>query len=100
MPRLHHRFILNLWPSMVNAAKHKNKLIEEGLRNAWNKFSEGQDLKDDGKVKCALDLLVQREAITAKKQGRPAKTDTQDMRDELFGFLVAGHEVRARLESY
>ena len=85
---------------MIKAAKQKNKLIEEGLREAWDKLSEDQDLEGDGEAKCALDLLVHREAIVAKRQGRPAKVDTQKMKDELFGFLVAGHEVCARLDSY
>lgn len=47
---------------------------------------------NDDAVKCALDLILQREAQMAKKENRPAQWDTADIRDELFGFLVAGHD--------
>lgn len=65
-------------------------MIKEGLQQAWSKFSVSAD--NDDAVKCALDLVVQREAQMAKKEGRAPEWDTGAIRDELFGFLVAGHD--------
>ena len=93
IPRLHHRFVLKFWPSMINAAKHKNQLIKNGLNDAWKKFSAG--VENDDEVKSALDLIVHREALMAKKEGRSADIDTVAIKDELFGFLIAGHETTA-----
>jgi cytochrome P450 len=90
LPRLQHRWSLRLIPRFRKAVAHKDQLIKEGLQRAWQKFSVAAD--DDDAVKCALDLVVQREAQMAKKEGRAPEWDTADIRDELFGFLVAGHD--------
>jgi len=90
LPRFEHRWSLKLIPRFRKAAAHKDQLIKEGLQRAWQKFSVAAD--DDDAVKCALDLVVQREAQLAKKEGRAPQWDTPDIRDELFGFLVAGHD--------
>lgn len=81
---------VKLSSKLRNAVAHKDQLIEEYLQKAWDKFSIAAD--DDGAVKCALDLIVQREAQIAKKEGRAPKCDTGVIRDELFGFLIAGHD--------
>lgn len=65
-------------------------MIKDGLAQAWKKFSVAAD--NDDAVKCALDLVVQREAQMAKKEGRAPEWDTGAIRDELFGFLIAGHD--------
>ena len=90
VPRFQHRWSLRLIPRFRKAVAHKDQLIKESLQHAWQKFSVAAD--DDDAVKCALDLVVQREAQMAKKEGRAPEWDTADIRDELFGFLVAGHD--------
>lgn len=77
-------------PKYRKAVALKNKLIKERLDHAWKKFSVSAD--NDDAVKCAADLVVQREAQMARKEGRPAQWDTAEIRDELFGFLIAGHD--------
>lgn len=89
-PRLSHRWSMKLLPSLRNAAALKDKLIKEALQRASRKFSVAAD--DDDAVKCALDLIVQREAQMAKREGRAPEWDTAAIRDELFGFLIAGHD--------
>ncbi|KAK4548598.1 hypothetical protein LTR36_009508 [Oleoguttula mirabilis] len=92
IPRLHHGLALKLMPSLVSARKVKDQLLKRHLDAAWERL---QDNEKDDAVKSAMDLVVQREAIMAKKEGRAAQYDTQAVRDELFGFLVAGHETTA-----
>jgi cytochrome P450 len=89
-PRLQHSLALKFNSKLRKAVAEKDRLIKEGLQQAWNKFSVAAD--DDDAVKCALDLVVQREAQMAKKEGRAPEWDTGAIRDELFGFLIAGHD--------
>lgn len=89
-PRLQHSLTLMLTPSYRKAVALKDRIIKERLDHTWKKFSVSAD--NDDAVKCAADLVVQREAQMARKEGRPAQYDTVDIRDELFGFLVAGHD--------
>lgn len=90
MPRLHHRFALRFFPTLAKAVKQKNDLISRHVEESWKRvLSKGSD---GGHVGCALDLVLDREATLAKKEGRPAKYDTPVIQDELFGFLIAGHD--------
>ena len=89
-PRQHHSFALKFFPYLRSAVKHKEQLVKEQLDVGWKKFSEGSD--NDDQVMSAMDLIIQREVITAKKEGRPPQYDTRVIKDELFGYLVAGHD--------
>ena len=57
---LQHSLSLKLIPRLRKAVAYKNSMIKEGLQQAWSKFSVSAD--NDDAVKCALDLVVQREA--------------------------------------
>ncbi|KAM0722249.1 hypothetical protein Q7P37_001690 [Cladosporium fusiforme] len=89
-PRIQHSLALMVVPRYRKAVALKDRLIGESLDIAWKKFSVSAD--NDEAVKCAADLVVQREAQMARKERRPAQWDTAEVRDELFGFLVAGHD--------
>ncbi|KAI1387795.1 cytochrome P450 [Hypoxylon trugodes] len=90
VPRFSLSFALKFHPSLRKARAYKDRMIDERLKMAWEKFAEGAD-RDD-RVKCAVDLLVQREVQMANKEKRAIQYDTLAIRDELFGFLQAGHE--------
>ncbi|KAK3659996.1 hypothetical protein LTR56_000922 [Elasticomyces elasticus] len=90
VPRWHHWFALKTFPKLVAAGKSKDKMIKARLDAAWLKFSSNE--KSEGEVKGACDLLVQKEAALAHKDGRAPAYDTPVIQDELFGFLVGGHE--------
>lgn len=70
--------------------------MQERLDAAFDKFSKRPDA---GKAKCAIDLLVQRELMLAKKEQRPSSEKVEAIKDELFGFLLAGHDTTATSES-
>lgn len=89
-PRIHHRLALNFYPSLAKAGKAKDKLIAEQLDKAWAKFSGAASSDDD--VKCAVDLIVQREVQRAAKEGRAPDYSSYLVKDETFNILVAGHE--------
>ena len=90
IPRLAHWFALNLTPRYRAARSTRDWLLKNRLRTAWERFHESA--KTETRVKSAIDFIVQREVMLAKKEGRRPQYDTQDTRDELFGFLNAGHE--------
>ena len=98
IPRWHHWFALKFYPSLVSAGKHKDKLIQDRLDEAWKRFTRGS--KDDDQANCALDYLVQREVTIAKKENRPPQYDTPAIKDELFGFLIAGHDTTSTTISW
>lgn len=89
VPTLSLKFALAFKKSLISARKYTDKMINERLQSAWRKFS---GVEEKGTVKSATDLIVQREAQMARKEGRDIKIDTQVIRDELFGFYMAGQE--------
>jgi hypothetical protein len=89
-PKQHMKFALNYYPSLVTARKHTDQLMDEVLGSAWKKFYD-QD-NETNEVTCATELVVQREAVLAKKQNRSVMENSRAIRDELFGFYLAGHE--------
>lgn len=91
LPRLHYRLALKFFPSLRAAMKRKDKLIRERLEEAWNKFNGGPTMETE-QPRSATELIVQREVSIAKKENRPPQYNTPDIQDELFGFLIAGHE--------
>lgn len=97
VPRLHHWLALCLSPRLAAAVKQKNQLVTGQLRKAWSTFCDSSQSEEErsSKVKTALDLIVQKEAQMADREGRKANYDTLDIQDELFGFLFGGHETSA-----
>ena len=89
----HHDFALRFYPSLRNAVRVKENFITEKLNIAWGKSTRSDASEDD--IKCAADLVVEREVNLARREGRQPQYDSRTVRDELFGFLVAGHDTTA-----
>jgi hypothetical protein len=89
-PRVHHWLALTLSPKLIAAGRVKEQFSKNMLDQSWKRLNKEE--KHDNAVKCALDLILSREMTMAKNEGRPAQYDTRAIRDELFGFIMAGHE--------
>ncbi|KAJ8132968.1 hypothetical protein O1611_g656 [Lasiodiplodia mahajangana] len=76
--------------SLSSLIKMRNTYIEKELRNAVTRAERGDT--DASEVRSAVDLMVHRETILAAKEGRQPAFLSQTMRDEAFGFVVAGHD--------
>lgn len=63
-----HHWLIRQTPSYRAAKKHKDDLFDEHFRNARKDYSD--DLSDQKNVSSALENVIQREAIAAKKEGR------------------------------
>ncbi|USW51632.1 Putative cytochrome P450 [Septoria linicola] len=77
------------------AVKRKDKMIAEQLRAAYNKLIQlqAQDKLDLNKhFRSALDLIVAKEVQMASREGRAVDVTNQVIPDELFGFIIAGHD--------
>lgn len=88
--RYHHAFALRFYPYLRKAVRLKDRLIKIKLDQAWLRFGSNQAPADD--IRCATDLIVAKEVTLAKKQDRKAQYDSPFVRDELLGFLIAGHD--------
>lgn len=91
--RHHHWFALTFYPRLRRARKLVEQLMYDKLDAAWNKFSHPS--ASDADIKCAAELIVEREAKLAAKESRAPRYKTPVVRDELFGFIMAGHETTA-----
>lgn len=67
-PPLHHKLALKISPTLRRAVAQKDKIIEGELRKSWERFSF--DSESDQELRCALDLIMQREVEMANKEQR------------------------------
>lgn len=107
IPRMHLHFAFNLYPSLVAAHKVKEKMIQTEIKKAVDKFSsEKKDLDIENHknlgahMKSAVDIVIMRELQMARKEGRAPNPFGRAIQDELFGFLIAGHETTSTTLSW
>ncbi|KAF2719412.1 cytochrome P450 [Polychaeton citri CBS 116435] len=91
LPRLHYRFALKFYPKLSKAFKLKDALIAENTEAAAKRLTQ-QEKPSDDHIKCAVDLMVHRESKMAEKEGRAPQYHSPSISDELYGFVIAGHE--------
>ncbi|KAK4504608.1 hypothetical protein PRZ48_002569 [Zasmidium cellare] len=92
--RWHHWIAIKCFPYLRRAMGLRDQLIEAKLGQAWKTFSKAvvDQEEREAKVRCVVDLIVERESTMATKQGKAPGKDSQIMKDELAGFLNAGFE--------
>lgn len=94
-PRQVHWF-LRQTPVYHRATAYRSKLVQERLDDAKTRMLNRANTGDEfSGVTCATDHMVRRESQAAAKEGRPAVYDRPEAKDELFGFLIAGHDTTA-----
>ncbi|KAJ5462944.1 hypothetical protein N7475_007888 [Penicillium sp. IBT 31633x] len=84
-PRLYHA-INNLRPSVRHASQTLREYIESQITGAIPRLTQG------GGPECALDYVIGREIKAAQKAGREPILDDPRIRDEICGYLIAGHD--------
>ncbi|GAM83031.1 hypothetical protein ANO11243_010170 [Dothideomycetidae sp. 11243] len=73
------------------AKAHKDRLVQDRLNDAKARLLND----DEANIACATDHMVFREKKAAEKEGRDPQFDSPVVKDELLGFLIAGHETTA-----
>lgn len=86
LPRLHHD-ILRQMPYMRKARAVKEAFITSEIERRVALFQSGDTAK-----RSALDDVLQRELNAAKKEGQSPDLKSRAIYDELFGFLIGGHD--------
>ncbi|KAK8033517.1 cytochrome P450 [Apiospora marii] len=87
MPSLHWAYIMRK-PRVKRATKIKEAALEKEVTAAVSRLADHKG----GKVKSAVDHMVIREKALAEKEGRKPNYYSRVMMDEVFGFVVAGHD--------
>lgn len=84
-PRLYHR-LNKLRPSVRNAGRTLRGYIESRITIAAPKLARGHQPES------ALDYVIQREIKAAAKEERTPDLQDPRIRDEIYGYLIAGHD--------
>ncbi|KAF2207181.1 hypothetical protein CERZMDRAFT_102676 [Cercospora zeae-maydis SCOH1-5] len=94
-PKTAHWLAMNFLPSLRKARTVKDQMIKKQVREAYAKFSkleEAGELESNKHFRSALDLVVAREVQMANKEGRAFDATSEVLKDELFAFMIAGHD--------
>lgn len=108
-PRQVHWF-LRKTPGYRHASAYRSRLVQERLDDAKMRIlmsratatttTTGAGGDEFSGVTCATDHMVRREAQAAAKEDRRPHYDSREAKDELFGFLIAGHDTTATTLSW
>lgn len=91
LPGLTYFFYLNL-PRIRKAFKRKDFMLSEALKDSLDRVSMEEKHMNKAPVRSAMDFVLRREFLQARKEGRQPRLNDTVLKDELFGFLLAGHE--------
>ncbi|ORY68347.1 cytochrome P450 [Pseudomassariella vexata] len=86
-PKLSHKFKLLTDSSFRRNLARKDELITQEINKSLQRFESG-----DNTMFSAMDHMLQREREAAKKAGRKPDFHSRRIYDELFGYIVAGHD--------
>ncbi|KAM0327017.1 hypothetical protein ACHAQA_006140 [Verticillium albo-atrum] len=85
-PLLNAWFYRNVVPSMRNAMSVYKNMARREIGKSVERLHAGRP------DRCAMDQLLAREDILAKKEGRKPDYYSETIKDELLGYLIGGHE--------
>ncbi|KAL6408586.1 cytochrome P450 [Ilyonectria robusta] len=91
LPGLSYFFYLKL-PSIRRAFRRKDLMLSDALKDSLGRLGSEEKCVGKAPVRSAMDFVLRRELIQARKEGRQPRLDNTVLKDELFGFLLAGHE--------
>ncbi|GKT46906.1 cytochrome P450 monooxygenase TRI13 [Colletotrichum spaethianum] len=81
-----------LQPRQRKLKNMRAEFVREQTAHAIEKLHKDADEENESWVKSAVELIIQRERKFAKKEGRDPVYWSPVMKDELLGFIVAGHD--------
>ncbi|KLP09079.1 related to TRI13-cytochrome P450 [Fusarium fujikuroi] len=90
IPRWHY-WVISHFPYLKNAARVREEWTRREIDKAVEAISKnGSD--NEWATRSALEFMVLREAAAAKKANRPPRFHRRRIYDELFGYIIAGHD--------
>ncbi|KAF7538403.1 hypothetical protein G7054_g2972 [Neopestalotiopsis clavispora] len=91
-------WMAKLTPSYRRFTSLKNSFLSEQIQSAVRRLRKSENKSIE--VRCAVDHIVMREEAIAEKHNRPADFKNQDLIDEIFGNLIAGHDTSSSALSW
>jgi len=95
-PKLYHMYN-NLFSSTRKALALKEKFLRTQITRAAKRFG---DVSSTSEIRTALESMIQREIASAKKAGRAPHIQSKRIKDELYGYIFAGHDTSHTVVSY
>ncbi|KAI6371346.1 hypothetical protein MCOR25_003954 [Pyricularia grisea] len=89
-PRLAHAFNYLTKPRLRRNLAKRDQMVFDEVRKALKRIESGEST-----TASALEHLLRREMESAKKAGREPNFFSPTIRDEAWGYIVAGHETTA-----
>ncbi|TGJ83827.1 hypothetical protein E0Z10_g4971 [Xylaria hypoxylon] len=86
-PRLSHRFQMWKSPTLAKSVARKDEFLRDEINKAVVRLRKGES-----GTRSAMDHILQREMNAAEKAGREPVFHSHRIHDELFGYIVAGHD--------
>ncbi|KAI0967624.1 hypothetical protein F4678DRAFT_465224 [Xylaria arbuscula] len=93
-----HIWLLKRFTKLGKSFARKDQVIHgEISRAAERLFSSprGQPELQSQTIQCAMDTMILREVALAKKEGRNPNIHSSRLRDELFLYILGGHDTTA-----
>ncbi|KAI1622060.1 cytochrome P450 [Exophiala viscosa] len=94
LPRLAH-WCLRQLPYMREARAIKERLIHDEVEKGVRRLSSGDHIR-----RSALDDILHREVAISEKEGKQPAYHSRVIYDELFGFIVGGHDTTSTTLSW
>ncbi|KAF9628978.1 putative cytochrome p450 monooxygenase protein [Lasiodiplodia theobromae] len=85
-------WVISKLPHLAGAIRRKNEVIRQELVKAAKTLEQDSVGQNDSRIRSAVDHIVDRERRNAEKDGRSAEYLSPTLQDEVFGFVVAGHD--------
>ncbi|KAJ6779922.1 hypothetical protein PWT90_10750 [Aphanocladium album] len=89
--------VLSWFPRVRRLRALKDTFIKSQVDMAIKRLDNANPEDGYSKLKCALDLIIQRERTLAEKENREPVYWSDSIKDEMFGFVTAGHETSANV---
>ncbi|RYC54997.1 hypothetical protein CHU98_g11211 [Xylaria longipes] len=86
-PKLMHRIQMLTSPTLAKSFSRKDKFLRDEIDKAVVRLRKGES-----GTRSAMDHILQREMNAAEKVGREPIFHSSRIHDELFGYVVAGHD--------
>ncbi|KAI0438162.1 cytochrome P450 [Xylaria telfairii] len=93
-----HIWLLKRFTKLGDTFTRKDKVIHDEISRAARRLfshSNHTSKQESQKVQCAMDNMIFRELALAKKEGRCPNIHSARLRDELFLYVLGGHDTTA-----
>ncbi|KAF4984361.1 hypothetical protein FDECE_17110 [Fusarium decemcellulare] len=85
-------WLKSLRPSTRRMRAVRDAFIKDEILKAVERLERENEMESEAHVRSAIDLIMHRERLFAGKEGRDPVYWSETMKDEILGFIAAGHD--------